>query len=335
MPVSYRAVIRLASNESALGPFPAAREAVARHLGELHQYPGRDGELIAALAAEHGIEEDRIALGNGADAIIGYISLELSPGQEVLMGWPSFPTYVEDARRSGAVPVQVPLRADGVLDLDAMAERIGPATRLVWVCSPNNPTGGSVAREALAGFLDEVPERVLVVVDEAYFEYAAGPDQHDALAEHVVQRPNVGVLRTFSKLFGLAGLRVGWFAGPTAVAARLRTTRHWYDVTGPGAIAALASLGQPEEVARRREDNRRQRARLEAALDDLGLPRLPSAANFVAVEVSDAAAVAERLAAAGILVRSLEDVGAPRMLRITAGSPADLDALLERLPAAL
>jgi histidinol-phosphate aminotransferase len=328
-------MIRLASNESALGPFPAARDAVARHLDELHRYPERDGELIAALAALHGLEEDRFALGNGADAIIGYISLGLSAGDEVLMGWPSFPTYVGDARRVGAVPVQVPLRPDGALDLDAMAERIGPATRLVWVCSPNNPTGGAVARDALATFVDAVPEDVLVVVDEAYHEFAAAPDHHDALAEHVTRRPNVGVLRTFSKLFGLAGLRVGWFAGPPQVAARLRTTRHWYDVTGPAAVAALASLGQPEEVARRREANRVERTRLEAAIDDLGLPRLPSVANFVAVEVPDAAATAARLAAAGILVRSLEDLGAPRLVRITVGAPAELDALLDRLPDAL
>jgi histidinol-phosphate aminotransferase len=328
-------MIRLASNESALGPFPAARDAVARHLDELHRYPERDGELIAALAALHGLEEDRFALGNGADAIIGYISLGLSAGDEVLMGWPSFPTYVGDARRVGAVPVQVPLRPDGAVDLDAMAERIGPATRLVWVCSPNNPTGGAVARDALATFVDAVPEDVLVVVDEAYHEFAAAPDHHDALAEHVTRRPNVGVLRTFSKLFGLAGLRVGWFAGPPQVAARLRTTRHWYDVTGPAAVAALASLGQPEEVARRREANRVERTRLEAAIDDLGLPRLPSVANFVAVEVPDAAATAARLAAAGILVRSLEDLGAPRLVRITVGAPAELDALLDRLPDAL
>jgi histidinol-phosphate aminotransferase len=335
VPVSYREVIRLASNETPFGPFPAAREAVERHLGELHRYPGRDGELIAALAAEHGLDEDRIAIGNGADAIIGYLSLGLSPGDEVLMGWPSFPTYVGDARRVGAIPVQVPLRPNGAFDLDAMAERLGAATRLVWICSPNNPTGVPVAPDALAAFLDAVPEDVLVVVDEAYHEYAAGPMHHDALADHVAQRPNVGVLRTFSKLFGLAALRVGWFAGPPQVAARLRATRHWYDVTGPGEIAALASLGQPEEIARRRERNREQRARLAAGLDALGLVGLPSVANFVAVEVGDAAAVARRLAAAGILVRPLDDLGAPHLLRITVGAPAELDALLERLPAAL
>jgi len=328
-------MLRLAANECPLGPFPAARAAVAAHLDELHRYPGRDAELIERLAALHGVAPEHIALGNGADAIIGYLSVAcLAPGDEVVMGAPSFPTYAIDAVKAHATPVPVALTEDGAMDLEAMAARIGAATKLVWVCTPNNPTGASVQRDALAAFLDAVPPEVVVVLDEAYYEYAAGPDHVDGIAEHVKPRPNVGVLRTFSKLYGLAALRVGWFAGPVDLAARLRDVRHYYDVIDLAVVAALASLDDPDEVERRRAVNRRDRARLEAGLDALGLVRLPSDTNFVAVEVDDAAGVATGLEARGILVRSL-DGERPATLRITVGSTQEIDAMLAALPAVL
>jgi histidinol-phosphate aminotransferase len=329
-------MLRLAANECPLGPFPAARAAVAAHLDELHRYPGRDAELIERLAAVHGLTPDQIALGNGADAIIGYLSLAcLAPGDEVVMGSPSFPTYAIDAIKAHATPMPVALTDDGAMDLDAMAALIGPATKLVWVCTPNNPTGASVEREALVAFLDAVPPDILVVLDEAYYEYAAGPDHVDGIDEHVKRRPNVGVLRTFSKLYGLAALRVGWFAGPAEVAARLHDVRHYYDVIDLAVVAAIASLDDPDEVARRREVNRRERTRLEAGLDALGLVRLPSDTNFVAVEVGDAAGVAKRLEARGILVRALDGLQPPPTIRITVGSAQDVDTLLAALPAVL
>src|SRR4051794_31607479 len=288
-------MLRLAANECPLGPFPAARAAVEAHLDELHRYPGRDAQLIARLAERHDLAPEQVALGNGADAIIGHLSVAcLAPGEEVVMGAPSFPTYAIDAVKARAIPVPVALTDDGAMDLDAMAARIGTATKLVWVCTPNNPTGASVRRDDLAAFLDVVPQDVLVVLDEAYYEYAAGPDHVDGIAEHVRRRPNVGVLRTFSKLYGLAALRLGWFAGPTAIATRLREVRHYYDVIDPAVVAALASLDDLDEVERRRALNRRDRARLEAGLDALGLARLPSDTNFVAVEVEGAAGVATR-----------------------------------------
>jgi len=326
----------MAVNECPFGPFPAAREAVAAQLAGLHRYPGRDNELIARLAAIHGLDPDRIALGNGADAIIGYVSQALlRPGDEVLTGWPSFASYLIDAEKSGATAVTVALTDDGTFDLPAMAQRIGPATRLIWVCTPNNPMGAAVGRDALADFLDAVPEDVLVVVDEAYFEYAAGPDHADAIAEHVLTRPNVAALRTFSKLYGLAALRIGWLAGPPALAARLREIRHYYDVTDLAVAAALASLDDPAEVARRRAANDEQRARLQAAFDALGLAHLPSQTNFVTVDVGDAVAVAARLEARGILVRALDGVGTPALLRVTVGAPDEVERFLAELPGAL
>jgi histidinol-phosphate aminotransferase len=328
-------LVRLAANENPLGPFPAAREAVARHLGELHRYPSLDFKLIDRLADVHGVAAERVALGNGADAIIGYLSAALlGPGDEAVMGWPSFPTHRLDAVKAGASPVLAPLTA-GACDLDAIAERISPRTKLVWVCSPNNPTGGVVGRRPLERFLDGVPERVPVVIDEAYYEYAAGPDHVDGIAEHVERRPNVGVLRTFSKIYGLAALRVGYFVGPPGTAAALRNIRHYYDVSELANVAALASLDEPGELERRRLANLSGRARLEDGIDTLGLERFPSHTNFVAVQVPDAAAVAKRLLTMGIAVRSLEDVDAPNLLRITVGSTHEVDHLLAALPEAM
>lgn len=327
-------MLRLAANESPHGPFPAARAAALRQLDTLHRYPASGEDLVARLAEIHHLDPGQIALGNGGDAVIGYLSIALlQPGDEVITGWPSFPTYVTDARKEGAVPVLVPLRADGAMDLDAMAAAITERTRLIWVCSPNNPTGASVGRAELDAFLDAVPAEILVVLDEAYYEFAAGPEHVDGLAEHVLRRPNVGVLRTFSKLYGLAALRIGWFAGPPAIAAALRGVRHYYDVIDVAIAAALASLDDDEEVERRRRDNREMRGRLEAGIDALGLERLPSDTNFVAVIVDDAPGVAAHLHGHGILVRSLDDLERPDLLRITVGTAQDVDAVLAALSA--
>ena len=325
-------MLRLATNESPSGPFPAAVEAIAAHAGSVGRYPEPDAPLVARLAERHGLRPDAIALGNGGDGIIGYLATALlGPGDEVATAWPSFPTYVGDARTAGASPVLTPLTADGAVDLDALAAAITPRTRLVWVCTPNNPTGATVDRDELAAFLDGVPEHVLVVVDEAYHEFTEGPGRIDAIAEHVRTRPNVGALRTFSKMYGLAGLRIGWFAGPPEVAERLRAVRHFYDVTDLAIAAALASVDDDAEVERRRAANREQRGRLEAGLDALGIAHLPSETNFVCAVVDDAPTVAARLAQQGILVRSLDDLGRPDLLRITVGDEAAVDAVLAAL----
>ena len=324
-------MIELAANEAHQGPFPAAREALAKQIERVNRYPQLDGALIERLAARHRVPTAQVALGNGVDAIIGYLSIAyLEPGDEVITGWPSFPTYVLDAHKQGAEVRLAPLR-DGTVDLDAIAELIGPRTRLVWVCSPNNPTGGTVGREKLARFLDEVPDHLLVVVDEAYFEYAAGPGHVDALADHAAVRPNVGALRTFSKIYGLAAMRIGYFIGPEAVAQALGKVRHYYDVGELSTAAALASLDDHGELERRRVDNGRERARLQSGLEALGIHAFESQANFLAVQVPDADALAEQLLAGGVATRSLSGLGEPGLLRIAVGSESEIDVLLELL----
>jgi histidinol-phosphate aminotransferase len=323
--------IRLAFNESPLGPFPAAIEAIADHPELAGRYPELDGALIARLAALHELDPEMIALGNGADAIIGYLSeAYLRPGDEVVTGWPSFPTYLSDAAKQQATVVRVPLR-DGAMDLEAMAAAIGPRTRLVWVCTPNNPTGGAIGADELDRFLEAVEERVLVVVDEAYIEFCEPGTVADAIADQVRVRPNVASLRTFSKLFGLAGMRVGWLAAPASIAAAVGCSRHYYDVGGLPALAALASLDDPAELRRRRQQNARLRSALQDGLARLGYAWLPSHANFVAVEVGDADAVSARLLAGGVATRSLAALGAPGLLRVTVGAESGIERLLALL----
>jgi len=323
--------IRLAFNESPLGPFPDALDAIRANVGAVSRYPELDGQLITRLAERYAVTPAMIALGNGADAIIGYIcSAFLRPGDEVITGWPSFPTYLTDASKQEATVTLVPL-SGGAFDLAALAERIGPRTRLIWVCTPNNPTGGVVTREDIRRFIDAVPEDVLVVVDEAYHEFAAGPDQLDTIAEYVGSRPNVAALRTFSKLYGLAGLRIGYLAGPEEIVTAVGKGRHYYDVTGLSCVAALASLERDDEVERRRRCNEEHRAALESGLSELGLHWHRSHANFIAVDVRDADAVAGRLLAAGVATRSLSALGAAQLLRVTVGTGAQNDRLLALL----
>jgi histidinol-phosphate aminotransferase len=242
------------------------------------------------------------------------------------MGAPSFVSYVQDVLRVGGRPIEVPLRSDGALALAAMVARVTKRTRLIFVCNPNNPTGGMLARREIEDLLDAVPTTVLVVLDEAYAEYVEAPEYAGGPAL-AAARPNVVVLRTFSKLFGLAGLRIGYMIGPARVVLAARRLRHWFDVSDAAHLAAFACLGHPGEVARRAEVTRSARARLTTMLAAHGLTTLPSETSFVACRVPDAVALAERLATRGVVVRPIPGPSGD-LLRIVAGADADL-ALLD------
>ena len=235
-------VVKLASNEGPFGPFPEAREALAR--GSRSSIATRTGARGACgrrspSCTTSGFEE--IAPGAGSDGVVDYLSqLALDPGDEIVCGWPSFPSYVIDALKIGAVPKRVPLR-DHRYDLDAMLGEIGPRTKLVYVCHPNNPTGTMSSRAELDAFLDAVPDHVLTVLDQAYWEYIDDPDYVDGV-EYLKAGRKVVVLRTFSKIYGLAGLRVGYAVGPEAVVTAIAKVRRAFDVNSFAQIAALASL---------------------------------------------------------------------------------------------
>ena len=324
-------VVKLASNEGPYGPFPAASEAISRAALELNRYPdGGAWRLRSALAKRHGVGFENVTVCAGADAVIGFVCLAtLDPGDEVVTGWPSFPSYVLDPLKLGGVPVRVPLRDDR-LDLDAILAAITSRTKLVFIAAPNNPTGTTNSRAGLEAYFARVPSHVLTVVDQAYFEYIEDPDFPDAIEEFSKAGHNVLVLRTFSKIFGLAGLRVGYGVGPEAVITAIGKVRRAFDVSSVGQEAALASLADTTEIARRRAANREAMGMLDGVLRGHGLdPTGPAVANFVFVRVGDAIAVNEALLRQGVIVRPLAPFGAPDALRITAGTPEEI-AFLER-----
>ena len=320
-------VVKLASNEGPFPPFPSALAAIERSARELNRYPdGGVWALRSALAERHGVSFDEVIVGAGADGVIDLLSqATLDPGDEIVCGWPSFPSYVLDAAKLGAVARKVPLR-DHTYDLDALLAAIGASTKLVYVCHPNNPTGTANGRDDLASFLDRVPDHVLVVLDQAYFEYIDDPDYADAIAEHFRNGRRVVVLRTFSKIYGLAGLRVGYAIAPKDVVAATSKVRRAFDVTATAQAAALASIDDGGEIARRRAENARGRAQLEAAVRTHGLePAGPALGNFVFVEVGEGRAVFESLLREGVIVRPLDGFGAPEAVRVTVGTSEEND----------
>jgi len=318
-------VVKLASNEGPFPPFPAALEAIERSARDLNRYPdGGVWALRAALAERHGVAFENVVVGAGADGVIDLLSqATLDPEDEIVCGWPSFPSYVLDAAKLGAVSRKVPLR-DHTYDLDAMLAAIGPRTKLVYVCHPNNPTGTGNGRDELAAFLDRVPEHVLVVLDQAYFEYIDDPDYADGVEEHFKQRERIVVLRTFSKIYGLAGLRVGYGIAPPDVVVATSKVRRAFDVTATAQAAAMASIGNDAEIAHRRAQNATGRAALEATLREHGLePAGPALGNFVYAEVGDGRALFEQLLRQGVIVRPLAGFGAPSAIRVSVGTPEE------------
>jgi histidinol-phosphate aminotransferase len=327
-------VVKLASNEGPFGPFPEALEAIERATAELNRYPdGGAYRLRAALAERLGLRFEEIAVGAGSDGLVDCLGLaSLDPGDEIVCGWPSFPSYVIGARKLGAVPRTVPLRGERY-DLDAMLEAIGPRTKLVYVCLPNNPTGTTNTREELDAYFERVPPHVLTVLDQAYFEYIDDADYPDGIEGYLKRGQRVVVLRTFSKIYGLAGLRVGYAAAPAAVVTAIAKVRRAFDITTPAQEAALASLDSPDELARRRALNAEGRTRLGEILAEHGLdPAGPAVGNFLFAQVGeDSRPFFESLLREGVIVRPLHGFGAPGAIRVTVGTEDEHRFLAEAL----
>jgi histidinol-phosphate aminotransferase len=327
-------VVKLASNEGPFGPFPAALEVLERSIPELNRYPdGGCYALRAALAERHDLGMEEIAMGAGGDGVIDCLSqVVLDPGDEIVIGWPSFPSYVIGAAKMGAVPRLVPLH-DHRYDLEAMLDGITPRTKLVHVCYPNNPTGTANTSAELDAYFDAVPEHVLTVVDQAYFEYVTDPDYVDAVERYLKAGCRVVVVRTFSKIFGLAALRVGYGAAAPSVVTAIGKVRRAFDVAAPAQAAALASLGDEHELERRRRLNEEGRAELERILRAHGFdPAGPAVANFLYAEVGeDARIIFDRLLRQGVIVRPLHGFGAPEAIRVTVGTPDEHAFLADAL----
>jgi histidinol-phosphate aminotransferase len=333
-------VVKLASNEGPFGPFPAALEALQRQQAELNRYPdGGAYALRAAIAERHGVRFEEVAIGAGADGVIDCLSQAvLENGDEIVCGWPSFPSYVIDALKLGARPIRVPLR-DHRYDVDALLGAITERTKLVYVCLPNNPTGTTNTRAELALFLDQVPGHVLTVLDQAYFEYITDPEYPDGIEEYFKQGRRVIVLRTFSKIYGLAGLRVGYGVAPVDVVTEIGKVRRAFDVTSAAQAAALASLGDEQELARRRAQCETEREHVVEILASADFEVAgPAVANFVYADTgADARVLFDALLCEGVIVRPLSAFGSETAIRVTVGTSEEnafLAAALERVVAA-
>src|SRR5919109_436790 len=322
-------VVKLASNEGPFGPFPEALDALAAAAPELNRYPdGGAYRLRAALAERHDVRFEEIAIGAGADGVVDALSqVALEPGDEVVCGRPSFPSYVIDAQKLGAVARTIPL-IEGRYDVEGMLDAVTDRTKIVYVCHPNNPTGTMNTRAELDRYFDEVPDHVLTVLDQAYFEYVDDPQYADGIEEYVKTGRRTIVLRTFSKIFGLAGLRVGYGVGPDVVVTAIGKVRRAFDITSPAQVAALASLAAPAaqaEVERRRRLNAEGRPAIEQALREHGFePVGPAVANFLFAGVgADSRPLFEQLLREGLIVRPTHGFGAPGAIRVTVGTPEE------------
>ncbi len=317
-------VIKLSSNESPYGPFPSAVAAIASIAPRLNRYPdGSSRALRRKLASGLGISAEEVVVGAGSNELLRLIAQAvLTPGDEVVYAWPSFVVYPMVCGTFGVTAVPVPLK-DGVHDVDAMLAAVGKRTKLMFLCNPNNPTGTIYGREAFAKVLAGVPEHVLVVVDEAYFEFVTSAEYPNGMEAFDGERPLV-VARTFSKIYGLAGARVGYAAVPKPLAAAVDAIREPFNVSSLAQAAAHYSIDDEAEVRRRRASNQEQKAYLYSSFDRLGIRYLPSEANFVWVVTERPVEAFEALLAEGVIVRGF---GAADALRVTVPSAEDAPAV--------
>jgi histidinol-phosphate aminotransferase len=333
-------IAKLASNESPYAPHPEVVEAITKALTGLNRYPDpTNAALRRKLADRHGVPANRIAIGNGScDILLAAGDALLEPGAELVYAWPSFSVYPHLAAASGARAIEVPLDAQHRHDLEAMRKEITVATRLAIVCNPNNPTSTALPLDEIVAFVADVPRHVCVVLDEAYCEFniLQDPDESIALLD---RHPNLVLLRTFSKVYGLCGLRVGYgLCGSEEFRTAVDQVRQPFFCNAAAQAAALEALNHQDEVVRRVERNLAERIGLEDGLRALGLEPAESQANFVWFDLGDGreeAEVMQGLAQRGVLVRAGGALGREGALRVTVGTQAENERFLEALAALL
>jgi histidinol-phosphate aminotransferase len=329
-------IARLASNESPYPPIPSVVEAVAQALGGINRYPDpTNAALRRALSDRYGVPAQRIAIGNGScDVLLAAGEALLEPGAEVVYAWPSFSVYPHLAAASGARALEVPLDDDHRHDLAAMRQEITVATRLVVVCNPNNPTSTALPLDEIAAFVADVPRHACVIVDEAYCEFSLLDDPDDSI-RLLERHPNLMLLRTFSKVHGLCGLRVGFgLCGSEELRTAVEQVRQPFFCHAAAQAAALEALKHGDEVARRVERNLAERLGLEDGLRGIGISPAESQANFVwfdLPEEADEDEVVRGLSQRGVLVRAGSALGRAGALRVTVGTAAENERFVEAL----
>jgi len=328
-------IIKLASNENPLGVSPLAMQAMREALADIARYPDGNGfELKRALSRRYGVDMAQIVLGNGSNDVLELAARAfLTPGLEAIYSQHAFAVYPLATQAVGATGIEVPAR-DFAHDLDAMLKTVSPRTRLVFLANPNNPTGTLIRSAALLAFLRALPSTVIVVLDEAYNEYLPDDLKADSI-DWLGQFPNLIITRTFSKAYGLAGLRVGYAFAHSGVADLMNRVRQPFNVNSISLAAATAGLGDREFVRRGYELNQSGMQRVTKGLARLGLTYIPSFGNFVSFNVEDAAGVFQRLLERGVIVRPIASYGMPDYLRVTIGLESENERFLEALQQSL
>lgn len=319
-------VIKLASNESPQPPFPEVVQAIATAAGSVNRYPDNDCfEPGRALAQALGVAEENLLFGAGSSDLLRVFSLAVGgPGTSAVLSWPSFVIYRLAPLLAGSELIEVPLTADHRFDPKAMIHAIRPDTTLVFVCNPNNPTGTYLSRIEVSQLISDIPPGVTVIVDEAYFEYVTAPDYATAIPE-AMERSNVVVTRTFSKIYGLAALRIGYAIGREETLGELRRAQAPFTVSSLAQVAAVQALKYPERVNERRRINAEERSRLEKELEARQIEFVPSQANFVYLRPrNDHAPTFQRFLEAGVIVREMGD----GFIRVTVGLAEENDRFL-------
>lgn len=325
-------VVKLASNENPLGPSPLAVSAVLAHIQNSHRYPDAAGYYLRQRLSEKlGISPEHLILGNGSVEVMELIAeTYLNPGEETIVGWPSFFKFVIVTQIMDGVVLKVPM-VDHCYDLQAMADLVTPKTRLIFIANPNNPTGTMATAMEVARFMERIPERVLVVFDEAYYEYLERDDYPDTL-RYVREGRNVIITRTFSKIYGLAGMRIGYGIAKPDIISSLNRIRETFNASSLAQVAALHALDDTEHVANSKSTNERERAKLFEELAGIGLCPTPSVTNFLLVDMGrNAAGLYEQLLREGVIIRPMGMYELPNSMRITIGKKEENERLLEAL----
>jgi histidinol-phosphate aminotransferase len=331
-------LVKLASNETPWAPHPAVLEAAQKAMGALNRYPDPEAAVLRKrLAERHELPAARVAVGNGScEILLAAAEAMLEPGAEIVYAWPSFSMYPHLAAMTGARALEVPLNDAGEHDLDAMAREVTVATRMVIVCNPNNPTATALPVEQIDAWVRDLPRHVCVILDEAYVEFSILQDPDASLAL-LHAHPNLVLLRTFSKIYGLCGLRVGYSFGPEDFRLAVNRVRQPFSVNALAQAAAAEALRHQDEVSSRMERTAVERLHVESALQQRGLETTDSQANFswVSTGKKDEQDVLGGLSERGVIVRGGSDLGGPGHFRVTYGTRQENDRFLAALDQAL
>jgi histidinol-phosphate aminotransferase len=325
-------IIKMASNENPLGPSPSAKQAVSRILDQMHVYPDANCFYLKQKIAEfYNYDIRGILVGNGSDELLKLLAETFLTGEDnVVFGQPSFSEYEFTATIMGGKSIRVPL-TDFKHDLNAMLAAITPETKFVFICNPNNPTGTIVTQAEIDDFMAKIPDDILVIFDEAYYEYAEDPAYGNGL-KYVREGRNAIVLRTFSKIYGLAGLRVGYGLTTPAIAAAVETVTEPFNVNLLAQVAATAALGDKEHLERSRKVNHEGKEYLYKEFEKMQLDYVPTESNFIFVDTGkDCKAVFQQMLKLGVIVRSGDIFGYPTFIRVTVGTSEENQRFIDSL----